>query len=107
MEASDRIYVITSGTCNVIKQLIVIRRRINSKKYKFILPSEELLKKIESGHICDKNDTVERYNLVINQLGIGDVFNLGENLKDLLYVSNRKVSLDEIFVSCFKLLCHC
>ncbi len=76
-----------------MKQLLVIKRQLKDKKYKYVLPSEEMLKqlKLSDGDTGNPNDTLEKHNLVISQLGSGDIFNLGENLRDVMYITCRKV----------------
>eukprot|EP00794_Sanderia_malayensis_P003049 gene3049-3511_t len=103
--ASDRIYVITSGVCNVIKQLVVVKRWLSNNTCKYVLPSESFLEDIELGgrkwhsavgDATNTDGTVEIHSLVINQLGVGDVFDIGEDQRDLLYISDRKVSVIQI-----------
>ena len=92
----------------MVLELYVIKRRISSKKYKYILPSEKHVLKIKlnNGQTDNPRDVMEIHRLVIKQLVKGDFFNLGETRKGLLYISNGKASMFFVclFVCVFILL---
>ena len=90
----DRVYIVVSGSCNIVRELIVIRKELSNKNYKYILPPHDFVLKVKAGEMLPMKTkyTVEKHFLVIDTLRRGDAFNTCESMADLFFISNRKVS---------------
>ena len=89
----DRVFFVVSGSCHLVRELIVIRRQLSKKKYKYILPSDEFTTRARNGDVKLDNpkDSIEQHYLIVHKLSKGDVFNTGECLEGMNYVTDRQV----------------
>ena len=91
----DRVFFVVSGSCNIVRELILIRRDVSEKSYRYILPPKDFHLEVKAGKIASRSprDTIESHFLVVGRLQRGDGFNIRDCLSDLYYISNRKVCL--------------
>ena len=84
-----------SGKCNVIRELIVIKRELSKKQHIYILPSREFTLKVKAGEMpsTKRRDSVERHLVVVDTLRKGDALSGDESFADLYYISVGKVIL--------------
>ncbi|XP_065052863.1 uncharacterized protein LOC135682068 [Rhopilema esculentum] len=97
----DRVFFVVSGTCNVVRELIVIKRQATHKKYKYILPSHEFILRYRAGEttLDNASDTLETHFLIVNKLTKGDVFNIHDSTHDVYYISEQKTDVIHIAIA--------
>ena len=95
----DRVYFVVSGTCIVLRELIVIKRELSKKHFKYILPSREFVLKLKAGQMppLKCRDAVKRYFFLIDNLKHGDAFSGDWSYADLFYISVGKVNISSFY----------
>ena len=85
------VFFIKSGQCNVVREMVLVRREPAVGKKRLILPPVGADNKIDPLFNVKTHDQVKKYFLVIARLGEGDYFGVGEDLTKMSIISVKKV----------------
>ncbi|XP_031551248.1 cAMP-dependent protein kinase regulatory subunit-like [Actinia tenebrosa] len=90
--SSDFAYFIISGKCNVVREIMVVKKLFNSGKARYSLPS---INDTKHGILSVQdyaNKKIERKLLIIRTLNEGDFFGVGEDLDKTYIITAERVS---------------
>lgn len=85
------VFFIRSDQCNVVREMVVVRREPAVGKKRLILPPVGADNKIDPLFNVKTYDQIKKYFLVIARLGEGDYFGVGEDLTKMSIISVKKV----------------
>lgn len=89
---TDFSYFIISGKCNVVREMMLVKKFSNSGKARYSLPS---IKDTKNGILAVQdhvNKKIERKLLIIRTLNEGDFFGVGEDLDKTYIITAERVS---------------
>ncbi|XP_068758583.1 cyclic nucleotide-binding domain-containing protein 2-like [Montipora capricornis] len=86
-------FFIRSGQCQVVREMILIQRKLAAGKRRLILPPVIDHDTISPKFKVKSCDEVKRHFLVIARLGEGDCFGVGEDLTKMYIISLKKVEI--------------
>lgn len=99
-------YFIKSGQCQVVQEMILVRRTPIVGKRRLILPPVDTDNKIDPDFKLKTYDHVKKHFLVISRLGEGDYFGVGENFSKMSIVSVNKVRMSSQLLIHTTEICH-
>ena len=84
---ADDVYFIQSGTCKVVREILMIRKQISSGKFSLHFPPINFNQR----NMRDKERLVKKF-ITVHELNKGDYFGVGEDLKKTFIITAGKVS---------------
>jgi hypothetical protein len=104
-QASEFAYFIISGKCNVVREMVVVKKTFPSGKSRYFLPP---INNTNHGILpvqrcVNKKRKVERKLLVIRSLNEGDYFGVGEGMDKTYIITAERVSKYNITKTCLSL----
>ena len=91
IEPPEFVYSIKSGTCVLVKEIKLLKRKMPFGREELYLPRERNEIDPPCLNRAKKNETLLRYLLVIRTFRSGDYFGAGENMKDSFIITKGKV----------------